>query len=63
MVITLLVNLIFWILLSEGLYRLWISRGSTPSVRLERQRSKERNWDRRWRWALVALVVVASLTR
>ena len=61
--IALVVNLTFWLLVSEGLFRLWISRAETTVKRLDRQQTKTRAWDRRWRWALIALVILASVTR
>ena len=61
--IALVVNLTFWLLVSEGLFQLWISRAETTVKRLDRQQTKTRAWDRRWRWALIALVILASVTR
>ena len=58
-----LIHLTFWLLVSEGLFRFWISRADTARGRLDRQQTKTRAWDRRWRWALIALVILASLTR
>jgi hypothetical protein len=61
--IAITVNMLFWLLISEGLFRFWISRAESVRERLDRQQTKTRAWDRRWRWALIALVILASVTR
>ena len=61
--IAITVNMLFWLLVSEGLFRFWISRAETARGRLDRQQTKTRAWDRRWRWVLIALVILASVTR
>lgn len=57
------INGTFWVLVSEGLYAVWISQAKNAGEKARRAKSKAVNWDGRWRWALLALVVIASVAQ
>ena len=56
------INGAFWVLVSEGIYAVWIRQGKNAAEVTRRKKSKKINWDGRWRWALLVLVVIASVS-
>lgn len=57
------INAGFWLLIAEGIYAIWIRQSKNAAERVRRTKSKKKNWDDRWRWALLALVVIATISR
>jgi hypothetical protein len=57
------INGTFWVLVAEGIYALWINQARSASDKARRTRSKKKNWDGRWRWVLIAFVVVAAFSQ
>jgi hypothetical protein len=63
LLVAIAINGAFWVLVSEGIYALWISQAKNAGEKTRRSKSKAVNWDGRWRWALIALVVIASASQ
>jgi hypothetical protein len=62
LLVAIAINGAFWLLVSEGIYALWISQAKSAGEKARRAKSKVVNWDGRWRWALLVLVVIASVS-
>ena len=62
LLVAIAINGAFWVLVSEGIYALWISQAKSAGEKARRTKSKIVNWDGRWRWALLVLVVIASVS-
>jgi hypothetical protein len=57
------INGTFWVLVAEGIYALWINQAKNATEKARRAKSKKKNWDGRWRWVLLGLVVVAAFSQ
>ena len=57
------INAGFWLLIAEGLYAIWIRQSKNAAEKGRRTKSKAKNWDSRWRWVLLGLVVLATFSR
>lgn len=63
LLVAIAVNGAFWVLISEGIYAFWISQAKSADEKARRSNSKAVNWDSRWRWVLIAFVVIASVSQ
>jgi hypothetical protein len=59
----LVINGAFWLLIAEGIYKVWISQGNNAAEKARRSKSKNKNWDSRWRWVLIAFVAIATFSQ
>ena len=55
------INFGLWALVAEGIYAFWISQGKNAAEKARRKKSKVANWDDKWRWVLLGVVVIAAL--